>query len=260
MGIAIPPAAGSAQEQLLARLGEERTVEALNRLLDRIEVIAFAVEALDGFLGRAEVVAENVAESMADLRTLAASPGTGDVIGKLPQLARAGSQLADVTAQPGFQRLVQSGLLERLGDQATIDKLGALLERLDVALLALDSLDGFLRRSDEISQALSDDVDELRDSTKPTVLRAKEVLAAIPALVEAGETLVQSGMLERKTVSVLGTIGRSAAQSFDEAKAQKGAPQHLGVFGLLRALRDPDIARAIDFALRVSKAYGQSLK
>lgn len=260
MGIAIPPATGSAQEQLLARLGEERTVEALNRLLDRVEVIAFAVEALDGFLGRAEVVAENVAESMADLRTLAGATGTGNVVGKLPQMARAGAQLADIAEGPGVQRLLASGLLERLGDEGTIEKLRALLDRLDVAVLALESIDGLLRRSDQISQALSDDVDELRDSTKPDVLRIKEVLASIPPLVDAGQTLIASGMLEPKTVAVLGAIGRSAARSFDDATSHKAPPRQLGLFGLLSALKDPDVNRAIDFALRVSKAYGQSLK
>ena len=50
MGIALPPAPVTAQEQLLARLGEEKTVDALNRLLDRLEVITFVADALDGFL------------------------------------------------------------------------------------------------------------------------------------------------------------------------------------------------------------------
>jgi uncharacterized protein YjgD (DUF1641 family) len=77
--------------------------------------------------------------------------------------------------------------------------------------------------------------------------------------VQAGEMLVKSGMLEPKTVTVLGQIGRSAAQSFEDAKSAPPNAKPLGIFALMSALKDPDVNRAISFALNVSKAYGQSL-
>jgi len=61
MGIAVPSEPSAAQEQLLARLSEEKTIDALNRLLDRLDVIAFTADALSGFLSRADVVAEYLA-------------------------------------------------------------------------------------------------------------------------------------------------------------------------------------------------------
>lgn len=261
MGITLPPPGTTAQEQLLARLSDEKTTDALNRLLDRLDVIAFVAEALDGFLGRANVVADSVAESMADLRKLAGDGGTAEVMGKLPKLARAGVQLADATDNPAFTRLMESGLLEKLGDEKTIGSLKALIERLELAVFTLEALDGWLRRGDDIAQALAEGAGDLR-AAMPTIdgQKVREVLTALPPLVEAGKTLIASGMLEPKTVAVLGSIGRSAAQSFDEAKAQRGAPRQLGVFALLRELKDPDVSRALDFLLRVAKAYGQSLK
>ncbi len=260
MGIALPPAPATAQEQLLARLGEEKTVDALNRLLDRLEVITFVADALDGFLSRANTVAESVADSVHDLKRMASDgTPTGDVIGKLPQLAKAGVQLADVSANPAFHRLLESGLLERLGDEKTIESVKAVLERLELAAFTLEAIDGFLRRSDQISRALSEDVDDLKVATEPDVMKVKEVLQALPPLIQAGQTLVKSGMLEPSTVAVLGQIGHSAAQSFEEAKSAPANAKPLGIFGLMKALKDPDVNRAVDFALRLSKAYGQSL-
>lgn len=261
MGITLPPPSTTPQEQLLARLSEERTVDALNRLLDRLEVIAFVAEALDGFLGRANVVADSVASSMADLRRLAGDAGAGEMVAKLPKLAKAGAQLADATDSPAFARLMESGLIEKLGEEKTIGSLKALIERLELAVFTLEALDGWLRRGDDIAQALAQGAEDLRGAVPNIdVQQLREVLTALPPLVDAGKTLIASGMLEPKTVAVLGGIGRSAAQSFDEAKSSQHPPRQLGLFGLLRELKDPDVNRAVDFLLRVAKAYGQSLK
>lgn len=261
MGISLSPTHSPAQEQLLARLADEKTADALNRLLDRLDVIAFVAEALDGFLGRANVVADSVAASMADLRKMAGDSGTSGVVDSIPKLAKAGVKLADATENPAFTRLMESGLLEKLGDEKTIGSLKALIERLELAVFTLEALEGWLRRGDDIAQALAQGAEDLRGvAPNIDVQKVREVLTAMPTLVDAGKTLIASGMLEPKTVHVLGTIGRSAAQSYDEAKSHSRPSRQLGVFGLMRELKDPDVNRALDFLLRVAKAYGQSLK
>ena len=83
-----------------AGTSDPQTVESLNKLLDRMDIIVFAVEALDGFLSRADVIADNVTDSVGDLRTLMAESGTAGLMEKLPQLARAGAQVADISATP----------------------------------------------------------------------------------------------------------------------------------------------------------------
>lgn len=261
MGITLPPSSTAAHEQLLARLNDEKTVEALNRLLDRLDVIAFVAEALDGFLGRANVVADSVAASMADLRKLAGEAGTAEVVDKLPKLAKVGARLAEASENPAFNRLMESGIIERLGDERTITSLKALIERLELAVFTLEALEGWLRRGDDIARAMAEGAEDLRGAVPNIdVQKVREVLAAIPPLVDAGKSLMASGMLEPKTVAVLGAVGRSAAQSFDEAKSQDYPPRKLGILGLMRELKDPDVNRALDFLLRVAKAYGQSLK
>ncbi|MBL0938636.1 MAG: DUF1641 domain-containing protein [Gemmatimonadaceae bacterium] len=260
MGTALPSASSAAHEQLLARLSEEKTIDSLNRLLDRLEVIAFVADALDGFLARANVVAESVAESVSDFKKLTGEEtATGDVIGRIPQLARVGVQLADVSATPAFQRLIDSGLIERLGEEKTIDAVKAVLDRLELAAFTLEAIDGFLRRGDTIATALADDVEELKRASQTDFVKLKDVLAALPPLVAAGQTLVKSGMLEPRTVEVLATMGRSAAASYDEAHAAASDEKPMGVLAMLKALRDPDIARVVQFAVRFSKSYGQSL-
>jgi hypothetical protein len=250
----------AAQEQLLARLSEEKTIDSLNRLLDRLDVIAFAADALSGFLSRADVVAESVASSVADLKKMTGDDTTaGEVLSKIPQLAKASVQLADVTANPAFERLLTSPLLDRLGDPKVLQSLLEVLDRLELAAFVLESVDGFLRRSEGIGQALSEDVHDLKKATQPDIVKLKEIMRAMPALVTAGQTLVKSGMLEPKTVEALGKMGRSVADSYDEAATAPRAARPLGIFGLLKAIRDPDVNRALDFALHVSKAYGQTL-
>lgn len=261
MGLATTPERSIAHEQLLARLSEENTAAALNRLLDRLEVITFVADALHTFLGRADVLAESVASSLGDLRKITSSGETAEVLEKLPKLARAGAHLADVTETPAFERLVQSGLVDKLGDPKTIESIKALIERLELAVFTLEALDGWLRRGEEIATSLAEGAADLREATpKFDPRQVRDVLAALPTLVNAGTTLVQSGMLEPKTVGVLGTIGRSAADAYDQATSQAEEPRKLGVFGLMRELKDPDVNRALDFLLRVAKAYGQRLK
>ena len=51
----------SSAEQLHDRLNDPKTADALNRLLDRLDVVAFAAESMEGFISRGEVIADSVA-------------------------------------------------------------------------------------------------------------------------------------------------------------------------------------------------------
>lgn len=249
----------SPQEQLLARLSEERTAEALHHLLDRLDVIAFTVDALNGFLGRANEVADSVAEGMQDLRKTVGADETASMLGKLPAMARTGVQLADMAQTPAVQRIMQSGVVEKLGDPATIENVKLLIERLELAVFTLEALQGFLARGDEIAESLAGGVADMRGAI-PDIdpVQLRRTLAALPTLVEAGNVLVKSGMLDADIVGTLGEIGHVFASSYQEAKVKH--PQSLGLFGLLRALQDPDVNRALNFGIRFAKAYGQSIK
>ncbi len=51
-------------EQLLDRLNEPQMLEALNRLLDHAELLAFSAAFLDGLVRRSEVIVDNVSSTI----------------------------------------------------------------------------------------------------------------------------------------------------------------------------------------------------
>ncbi|MDN5272852.1 hypothetical protein QTO31_12820 [Chloroflexus sp. MS-CIW-1] len=53
---------------LLERLNEPQTAAALHLLLDKAELLAFSVSAVDSLLQRGETIADNVAASVHELR------------------------------------------------------------------------------------------------------------------------------------------------------------------------------------------------
>ncbi len=137
-----------ARRELMTRLDRADTVESLNRLLDRLDVMVLAVDAANGFLERGEVIADSVSEGFAELRKIPVSPETRSLAGKHSQLTHAGIQAVDLMANPAFERLLSFGLLERLGDPKTIDSMHTPLDNLDLASFVLTAVNGFLKRSE----------------------------------------------------------------------------------------------------------------
>ncbi|MBX9604489.1 MAG: DUF1641 domain-containing protein [Bryobacteraceae bacterium] len=171
-------AAPTPQEQLQARLADPRTVNALNRLLDRLDVIAGSVEMVESFLQRGSDIADNVAESVASLRT----PGgddTAQLFGKLPTLARAGMKVASVAESEAFDRLLQSGLLDRLSAPGTLEALNALLDKLPLVAFSMEALEGFCKRGDEVANSIADSVADIRSLKSPEVANVVERLPQI---------------------------------------------------------------------------------
>ncbi len=246
------------QERLQERLAEPATVDALNRLLDRLDVIVFTAEALEGFLRRAEVVADSVAQGLTELRGLAGGEGSGAAVAKLPQMLRAGERMAEVAGRPEVERLLDSGLLEKLADPKTLASLSGLLEKIEVAAFLLDSLDGFLRRSDTVLESVAAGVSDLK-SALPDVdgEQVRKVMAALPGLVDAGNVLNEAGMFDRQTVEVLAQLGRIVAASYQDFKSEEGKP--LGLWDLYRSLKDPQIQATLRLFLYVAKRYGRAL-
>lgn len=121
-------AANKARLDLLAdRLSDPKTLDALNRLLDRLDVIAFSVEALEGFIGRAQVVADSVAQGLAQLRQAGGGQAsTGEMLTKLPRLVEAGARFADLGERPEVARLLDSGLIETLAEPGNVEGLKSL--------------------------------------------------------------------------------------------------------------------------------------
>jgi hypothetical protein len=113
----------SPTDELLARLERPQVVDALNTLLDNAGVLAFLVVALDGFLGRGEVIADSLADGITELRDATSAAGPlpkidyKGLVGSLSALS--GSVVA---ATPALSTLLSGPL----GDPRTVSALSKL--------------------------------------------------------------------------------------------------------------------------------------
>ncbi|MEZ5285152.1 MAG: DUF1641 domain-containing protein [Vicinamibacterales bacterium] len=270
-GVATP------QDRLQARLSDPATVDSLNRLLDRVDLMAFMLDAVDGFLRRGDTVVDSVSAGVREISESVGIEDGAELLAKLPKLARSGAEIADVASGPAFDNLLHSGLLERLGDPRTIQLLQTLVERLETAVFLLDAVDGFLRRGDEIAESASAIVGELRhtsigvdvDQVRALAERAPRVLDAlgeltdsrtldrVPDMVNAVGVLAEAGILDPKVVGVLGEVGHKLASAY-QAEA-KGPIKPLGAMGLVRALGEPEVQRAMGLLVAVARRFGREL-
>ena len=91
------------------------------------------------------------------------------------------------------------------------------------------------------------------------ILRSRLTKEGLPKAIEAGESLVDSGMLDEDAVETIGRIGRQAIDSY--LKASKQPVQHVGgLWGVIRASKDPDVQKSIGFAFAFAKEFGKNLK
>jgi uncharacterized protein YjgD (DUF1641 family) len=217
--------------------GNQAVLAALDRLerrLDRIEAT----------LGRVTALADHappIAAMLADTADEAA--------------ARAADRGVDLDAR---LRAVLT-LTERLTAPETV----ALVER---ALAAAESAPGLLATVADTFDSLvaragdaGIDVEErlrvlaavAERLTSPTALAAvREVLDRIDVV----QRMLESGVLAEAPVAVV----EKAAFSMAETCAEHPAP--IGPFSALRAMRDPGVQRALGFALRFAKRFGETLE
>ena len=131
------------------------------------------------------------------------------------------------------------------------------LDRLDTAAFALQATDGFLSRGEVVADSLADGAAELkRLEPDETVTNMITVFTeGLPKMTQAASQMMQSGMLDANVVGTLGEVGAVVAEAHAEAKANP--PRPLGLFGLMRAMRDPQIQAALGLAMHVAKRLGE---
>ncbi|MEZ4402597.1 MAG: DUF1641 domain-containing protein [Kofleriaceae bacterium] len=88
------------------------------------------------------------------------------------------------------------------------------------------------------------------DERMRSIGRAVEVATA-PRAVHGLASLVESRLLEP---SALAVVSQLAA-----ALAEPGTYQPVGTWGMLKALRDPDVQRALGFAMAIARTFGKHL-
>ena len=168
-------------------------------------------------------------------------------------------------------------LAERLSDPRVAASLNTLLDHADLLAILVTGLDALVSRGDTIADSLADGVAELRTTGKQTradtaqlVSAARQLKALTPAVLDqlplmenllnglpVLESLVSSDLADPRLVEMAGTVARAVVQGAEQAAAAP-APA-TGIRALLRALKDPDVARALGFVLSIAKVLGKDL-
>ncbi len=78
-------------------------------------------------------------------------------------------------------------------------------------------------------------------------------------LMDAGTSVLQSGMLDQHVVNRLGSLGKQAIAAYDEAASRPVQPVG-GLFAMLRAMKDPDVQKVLGFGLAFAKAFAKNIK
>lgn len=173
------------------------------------------------------------------------------------------------------QMSAEQHLRERLNEPDTAEALNLILDNAQLIAFTVTSLDGMLRRSEQIIENVTEGLQEVRGAVPSVDVNVTDVVSQLSQLSEllpqltemAGQlktlfdsdefkSLSTSGVLAPKTLGIVGQAGSALVQSYDASQRQA---KPMGVLALANSLRDPDVQRALTFLVGFSKRFGQSL-
>lgn len=165
----------------------------------------------------------------------------------------------------------------KLDDPRVAESLNNLLEHADLLAVLVSGLDGLLRRSDVIGESLTSAIGDFKgDATGDAVLSipgvdalksvdlaglaesfatlSNKLVGATPAI----NSLLDSRLTDPQATQVLGQLGEALVDAKAAIAQSPDGPK--GFFGILKAAKDPDVARGLGFLLQVVKAFGRQLR
>ncbi|EKF24404.1 hypothetical protein C731_1609 [Mycolicibacterium hassiacum DSM 44199] len=164
----------------------------------------------------------------------------------------------------------RNDLIRRLEDPKTAAALGQLLDHAELVAFLVDSIDGFVRRADVISDSVASGVAEVKqlagsNGQRPwpavDVAALSETVARLGAAAAAAapvvERLLNSPLTDPQTADTLAQLGEAVVAGRQAAAADRRGPK--GIFALMRATKDPDVARGLGFMIHIARAVGRSL-
>ncbi|WP_137146802.1 DUF1641 domain-containing protein [Mycolicibacterium sp. CR10] len=166
----------------------------------------------------------------------------------------------------------------KLDDPRVAESLNNLLEHADLLAVLVSGLDGLVRRSDVISDSLTSAIGEFKgDATSDAVTRSIPGIDALKSVDLAGlaesfatlanklvgatpaiNSLLDSRLTDPQATEVLGQLGEALVDAKAAIAQSPAGPK--GFFGILKAAKDPDVARGLGFLLQVAKAFGRQLR
>lgn len=235
-GVVLDERAGAAL-QLAETLTEPETTAVLTRLIDRLDQLEAIAQMADRLPGASAAAVDTLDEAL----TRAAERGV----------------VFDERVRVGLR------LLERMTEPRTAQALGAVLDR-------ADRLERLAAQSDAVPDVIATVVDILDHEYARTLERGydpeRTLRQAAGALGRLGElfqssefeALLPSGILGSEALRAVGSLGSALVDSQNEAR--RGETPRRGLFGLMGALRDPDVQYAMGFLTRVAQKFGRNLQ
>lgn len=154
-------------------------------------------------------------------------------------------------------------LLERLEDPRTADALHTLLDNAELIAVLVSGLDGLARKGEVIGDTLAEVLEEARAAGRSTGLdvmtTSRQLSTLIPTLAAASPAInriVESPIVEPEPIDVLSETAVALVRGL---KAAQTNDTHMGVAGLLRATREPDVQRGLGFIVEVAREFGREL-
>jgi uncharacterized protein YjgD (DUF1641 family) len=273
-----------AGRQLMERFSEEKTLKALDHLLQRIDTLEKAVENLSTLLQQGPVMASMAADSVDEVYRRASDKGI-NLEERLANALHLGEQLtapemrekidnllafaeqspalftmAIDSIDESFRRASSRGVNidERLRAAAAIsEKLTRpeMMERFDklidlagqapgITAMVVDTIDESYRKALESGL----DLGTIASNGLSVILSLSNILSS-----EEFTALMNSKILSPNTLKVVS----GAAEAMVESRHQP--TKKMGLFGIMRALNDPDRQKAIGFIMSFMKAFGKQL-
>ncbi len=149
-------------------------------------------------------------------------------------------------------------LVDNLGDE---DNLRAVID-LSKSLKDIAYLTSHLREIENTVSIVTDSTDEIMAKAVEKGLNLEELARNLSKLsgelidlIESGtfNKLIESGILDSKSIEVVGALGHSLAVS-------KGTEKRVGPLGIISAIFNKDIQRSIGFTLNLATHFGRKLK
>ena len=235
-GVVLDERAGQAL-QLAERLTEPETVEVLTALIDRLDQLEQLAALADQLPDATMVAVDSIDEAL----TRAAERGV-----VLDERAREGLVLLEKMTEPDTAKALGAVLdraehLERLAELAETAP--------DLIATVVDILDAEYARAAEHGY----DPERLLRQTLGSLRRLGDLFQS-----DEFEALLDSGVLDPEALQTVGSLGSALVES--QKEADRGETPRRGFFGMIGALRDPDVQRAIGFVLSFAKKFGQALR
>ncbi|MBX6387632.1 MAG: DUF1641 domain-containing protein [Frankia sp.] len=176
----------------------------------------------------------------------------------MTELAAPGGTL---TRQPADE------LRERLDDPAVAAALAELLNHAGLLAMLVGGLDGFVRRSEVISDSLAEGIGELRAGVggRAQAVDLAGLASGLAALSAAAkdilpllDRLLASQILSAQAVDAVSLLAGAVVEGHQQATERQTSVA--GVRALLGVLRDRDVARGLGLLTEIARALGRSLR